>query len=758
MNNKKQKRDSKDSKNNLELAINLIKSEKEREVIKLLKKAGYWNDNDQWQYYGNMENNFSIIGNQQSSAEAALVEKLINSIDAVLISECLKRGIHPESDEAPTSIKDAVNQFFHVYGGSLTNIDASQRTKLSDYVSLVATGYKTRPTYSIIDRGEGQYPEDFPQTFLSLAKSNKIKIPFVQGKFNMGGSGVLQFCGKHNMQLIVSKKNTEIGRPSKWGITIVRRQDPKHGYKSSSYTYLAPEGEILTFEADSLDVLPSEYPDAYGEPLQSGTFIKLYEYDMTTGLKSNIKFDLYNRLNTLLPELALPVRMYERRNGYKGKTMETSLNGLKIRLSEDKRGNLEDGFPSSFQFEDVKGELYVFKPDAHKKYVDNEGILFVTNGQTQGSLSKSFFNRKSVGMGSLADSILIILNCNDMDAKDREDLFMNSRDRLRYGDMRSKIEKELEGYLSGHKGLKELRANRRIQKMTEDLEDQQTFQDAMKDIIGKSNTLSNLFFGGKQIENPYKSLLKTTKQDYEGKRFPSFFKLDLEGIKDVYKGERFRIQYTTDAANDYLTRENEAGQYFLYYGAIQVPHTINFWNGYATVNVDLPDNIKVGSTVTLRSELWDNSRFEPFEQEFKVKLNPKRKTNKGDDGERKNPVSSDKGEKSPFKGLGSLPNIIEVKKDEWYKHNFGKEDCLQIINNGELGYDFAINMDNKYLLSELLQSEEVQLKKLKYKYVVAIIGMALLRAEAEQQAKEISKMLAPVVLPITEITLTKELK
>jgi hypothetical protein len=62
-------------------------------------------------------------------------------------------------------------------------------------ITLAATGVKGQegdPCLTIADQGEGQTPRKFPDTFLSLEKSNKLRIPFVQGKFNMGGTGVLQ--------------------------------------------------------------------------------------------------------------------------------------------------------------------------------------------------------------------------------------------------------------------------------------------------------------------------------------------------------------------------------------------------------------------------------------------------------------------------------------------------------------------------------------------------------------------------------------
>jgi hypothetical protein len=194
------------------LCLNLAYAESEEEVIALLKKARYWDNPSAWQYYGGTENNFSTIGNQQSRPESALVEKIINSVDALLMAECLKRGNDPTAPESPQSIYEALEDYFGIAEGKLTNINPTQRTKLAENIYLVSTGSKNSPCYSIIDRGEGQTPNRMPDTLLSLAKSNKLRIPFVQGKFNMGGTGVFQFCGLHNIQLIISRRHPEIGR------------------------------------------------------------------------------------------------------------------------------------------------------------------------------------------------------------------------------------------------------------------------------------------------------------------------------------------------------------------------------------------------------------------------------------------------------------------------------------------------------------------------------------------------------------------
>ena len=216
-----------------------MRADSEAEIVRILTEAGYWSDKRVWRLYGDMENNFSTIGNQQNRPDAALVEKLINSVDARLMHECLSRGLNPESPAAPQSIRDAVAKFFEegrragsIYGGQIRAWDNEMRREVAKGITLAATGAKPQdgdPCLTIADQGEGQTPRKFLDTFLSLDKSNKLRIPFVQGKFNMGGTGVLEFCGKQNLQLILSRRsprilNRNFDHPTdeEWGFTIVQ--------------------------------------------------------------------------------------------------------------------------------------------------------------------------------------------------------------------------------------------------------------------------------------------------------------------------------------------------------------------------------------------------------------------------------------------------------------------------------------------------------------------------------------------------------
>lgn len=319
----------------------LLNADTQDDVVKLLRDAGYWDNNDAWRLYGDKEGNFAQVGNQSAKPEAALVEKLVNCVDARLMNECLIRGVSPESAYAPRSIRGGVARFFEGKqiadddeGGTLCNWPSAKRTQQSHYITLAATGGKpTRGKKSekmcltIADQGEGQSPNQLPRTILSLNAKNKQRIRFVQGKFNMGGSGVLRFCGEHGLQLVISRRSpalaaNERADPSvdEWGVSVVRREAPSEESGEpvhSEFTYLAPigsdtnprRGEVLRFTADSLPLMP-KHDEAYGREVKWATVIKLYEYETSVG-QSNIllKDGLLFALERLLPEIALPVRL-----------------------------------------------------------------------------------------------------------------------------------------------------------------------------------------------------------------------------------------------------------------------------------------------------------------------------------------------------------------------------------------------------------------------------------------------------------------
>ena len=738
------------------LTLALVNSETENEVVQVLNKFSLWENKNAWKEFDESSGNWSTIGNQQSAPDTALVEKIINSVDAVLMRECLKEGILPESKEAPHSIAEAQKKYFSIYNGKLSSIDANSRAKIAENIFLIATGSKNNPSYSIVDLGEGQSPESFPTTFLSLNKGNKNKVQFVQGKFGMGGTGVFRFGSpEHNLQLIISKRNkgikSKVGS-NQWGMTVIRRIPPTGQMKSSIFTYLAPEGKIFSFDSQSLPLLPGKHPKAYSEHLECGSFIKIYEYNLT-GLKSNVRFDLFYRLSLLLPNIALPITLCERRdyNDKDGKTrdMKIVMSGLSVRLDEDKRDNLEDDFPSTGEL-NVKSQkmdysIYAFRKDKRRTYSGNEGIVFTVNGQAHGFLPKSFFERKSVGMSYLADSILILIDCSKMEKRKQEDLFMNSRDRLSGGPLQDEIERQLEDIIKNHQGLRALREKRRREDIEDKLQDSKPLADVLENIIKKSPSLLSLFTQGVRIKNPFNFTGVTEKGEFKGREFPTYFKLVKEYTKEKPKScpinnKRFRIQFETDAENNYFNRDKEPGELTLKINGNSIEdYSLNLWNGLATLNIGLPTSAEVGDILCLKAEVVDISRIEPFANEFCIKVEEQQEKNGGHGGNRKKPSSKERGEDRQKPTYLDIPNAWEIRRNEWDKHNFDEKSALKVVDAGEeIGYDFYINMDNVYLQMEIKENIKIDPKLLeaRFKYGMVLLGISLIDFEEKRKKNE----------------------
>ena len=759
------------------LAIELVRADNERAVIAILNQVGLWNAPENWRYFGDIENNYSTIGNQQSAPDAALVEKIVNSIDAVLTKYCLLNGIDPAGNDAPATIKEALISFFQIRDGDFSNMDTAKRNEMSKQIVLAATGTAQHPNYIIADMGEGQSPQNMPNTILSIGKSNKLKIPFVQGKYNMGGTGVFCFCSPdYNIQVLLSKRCPDIpykqdDTHDNWGITVIRREAGIAGSKSSVFTYLTTNnGGILSFEAPSLPVIPT-HSGSYTD-FEYGMFIKLFDYNMA-GYKTNILLDLNYRLALLMPNMAYPVRLIECRS-YRGHSFEATLSGLDVRLKDDRNENIEPGFPDSFQFrvldQEFSGSIFVFKKDANiKNYKKNEGVIFTVNGQTHADLKQSFIRK--TGLSYIADSILVVVDCSKLETKPREDLFMNSRDRLRECDMKRAIEQALSVYIKEHPGLKELQSKRRQEALSSHLQNEKPFKEILTNILSKSPTLSQLFIVGDALKLPYNLQPTGNTNKYIGKKHPTFFSLKKKQEKgQIYRNapqnHDFRIQFITDVENNYFNREAEPGGIEIICNnhlANNLKKSLGLFNGTATLTFSVPDDAKVNDQLDFEIRIVDDCILELDSEKFSVLITEAvdypSNNNRGD----RTPPSNDdtNGKNTAPKGL-ALPNTREIYRADWSNSNYNatKETALIVLEGDESTYDYYINMDNISLLNELKttrDSERISIMKAQYKYSNVLIGMSVLNyykrepnedVDIEEQIRTISSVLSPILLPM----------
>lgn len=764
----------------LTLALRLAKAESEDEVVTILKQCGLWEDNTQWHPVGDSHGNFSTIGNQQAKAESALTENIINMIDSVLMRLCLESGTNPEDPNAPQSIEEALNLFLGIRNGSLTSISEKERTRLAENLGAVSTGSKKYPNYIFFDKGLGQSPSQFQNTFLSLNDSNKAKVHFVQGKFGMGSMGVLAFSGDQNLKLIISRKHPaarqNLSDGDKWGVTLIRKESPRDSMRNPVYTYLAPGGKIPSFSADSLPLLPSKYPNPYGQPFEYGSFIKVFDYNIGPGLRSTFTLDLYNRLSLLVPKLALPVRIHERRDGYTVNSYETNLTGISVRLEEDKKDNLEDNFPTSFNLSidgnKFTGTVYAFKKtigdngkkrNHAEKYKRNEGVIFTVNGQTHAAKSQGFFKTQNVKMDYLADSLLVEVDCTKA-SQLHSDLFMNSRDRLRDKPITKELVEAIAKELGQHKGLRALREKRKREAVDSQLSDSKPLVEIIEKVVNKSPSLLNIFGKGSRIANPFNHESSDDDEKFDGKHFPSYFKLEKDysttAPKVCHVNKAFRIPLKTDVENNYLSRDLQTGTFTLSLDDKPVGQgvALNLWNGTATLNVELPPGVQVGDRLQYKLIVTDETQIEDFENNFTVEVIKEGKKTSGKPGERRKPSSDKKGGKNKKTTSLDLPEIVPVPREKWAEHDFNQNTALTVKNNGE-DYDFFYNAANVHLLSEQKMAKDIEKEVIQkqYEFALVLIGVALLHKSKEQQdenndvtetIKQVTEQLSPVLIPM----------
>ncbi|MCY3824365.1 MAG: hypothetical protein OXG62_10910, partial [Nitrospinae bacterium] len=436
--------------------------------------------------------------------------------------------------------------------------------------------------------------------------------------------------------------------------------------------------------------------------------------------------------------------------------------------------------------DDLDVKIYVFKKDKAKSYKKSEGILFCVNGQTHAHVSNSFFRGEKVGLGYLADSILIILDCSNMNKRSREDLFMNSRDRLNKGlPIYKEIIDALVDMLKNHKSIRALNDKRRDEKLGDQLKDNKPLENILEDLVKKNNMLSNLFRSGRAIPTNKNKPGPIPKQEFIGKKFPTFFRFKNKKdgdslIKPCPFNSRFRVTFETDATNEYFKRDIDPGMFNLKVisnGAGTPAHNFvgpNLSDGEATLSVKLPDNFNVGDRFEMRAEIDDINCVEPFQNTIEVIVEKEipKPTNP-------NPSPRSKQEKGGI----ALPKIKKVERSEWEEYDFDQNSALRIERTGveeNETYDFFINVDNQYLLNEMRMSKDnPELKQARYVFGQVILALGLIQNHSQRDTREsteqeteynaeengiessvaqVGQAISPVIIPMIESLGTLDLE
>ena len=630
----------------------LYSAQTENDVDKIVKVYPDIFKSENWYPLGADENYFAVIENQQSSPIAALIEKITNSIDAVLMKKCLEAGINPKSNQAPQSMDEARTNFFPKH------IDwdlAGLRNQQAESIQILADGPRGKTSLIIYDDGEGQHPEEFENTFLSLLRGNKNEIHFVQGKYNMGGSGAIVFCGKKRYQLIGSKRYDKTGE---FGFTLIREHPlskVEEGTKKNTwYEYLKINGKIPAFQADQQDL------GLFNRQFTTGSIIKLYSYDLPSGI-SDISRDLNLSINEYLFEPVLPVYTIEKEERYPKSSLRRGLYGLKRRLEQADNKYVEESFSEEFDhalFGKMKVTCYVFKTKIDDKSVketkttiqqeffkNRMSVLFSLNGQTHGHYTSEFITR-SLRFNVLKDYLLIHVDCTNMNYNFRKELFMASRDRLKDGAETQELREFLRKKLRAKNGRLWEIQKRRIDSIAVESEDAKDLIRSFAQNLSRNQDLLQLLgqtlnldlpTKGNQKRNSNKSTKKKTKknniQPFNPQRFPAFFKRRVRGrsgngVVAIPIGGEKTILFDTNVENNYFDRIEEPGELKI---AILDFKTNETKGGDAPGKVDRIEKV------------FNARKSSPQEGTIKIHLNPKKEVDVGDEAKIKVSLSDPSG-------------------------------------------------------------------------------------------------------------------
>lgn len=633
--------DSQESLTNKELFFKLFNAKDEEDLISIIEDNVEVFADKNWKPLDGNSSNYGIVKNQQSNPIAALIEKVTNSIDALLTKKCYESGIIPSASEAPQSMNEALEEFYPKNNWDLN----SQKRAQAEEIQIIADGKgprSKRTNYGtsvvVYDNGEGQHPQDFERTFLSLVRGNKNDVHFVQGKYNMGGSGSIVFCGKKRFQLIASKKHDGLGN---FGYTLIR-EHPKRATdhaKETWYEYLLINGEIPSFPIDKLDL------GLENRKFETGSIIKMYSYQFPKGY-SGFAQDLNQSINEYLFNPALPILTKDTAERYpNNKVLVNDLYGLKRRLTNEENDYLEERFSEEYEddrFGKMKVSCFVFKTKVRdfdlkktketiqKRYFKNSmSVLFSLNGQVHGHYTSEFITR-SLKLNLLKSHLLIHVDCTEFKYEFRKELFMASRDRLKDGEETQFLRSYLATQLSKKDSrLSEIEKRR---KQAVDIDTSSNTSDLLKNFTKNMPLDSDLM---KLLGKTFKLDLKDQKKKPKGgkkpakketqeipfkpERFPSMFKVSGKNGSDVVakiplNGEK-SIKFSTDVENEYFDRSDEPGEL-----KISI--------------LDIKSNDSEGGnqpgTPKEPSELFNVVKSSPNKGTIKIALNPKDNLKVGD--------------------------------------------------------------------------------------------------------------------------------
>lgn len=740
--------------------LKLLSAESEAEATEIVEGDAALSNPKNWRPLDKRDTNFNIVANQASDGGKALTELMTNMVDSVLMRHAYEKGIDPKGQDAPATMYEAVDKLIrNLRGGKLVNLDGRDPW-LKEFAekNLVVgiTGAKSKaeglPCFTFADNGEGQCPEDFEKTFLSLSAGHKKSIPFVQGKYNMGSSGVLGYCGDRWHKLIVSRR---YDGKSPWGWTLIRRR-PADPDEMPIAEYFAPDGKIASFKVATLYPFARNSGERYdGMRLATGSVVKLYDYQIGSGFLSFR--GSREAMNENLVETILPFRLLDfrqkpdaKRGGERALGIDPRpFYGMEFLLLNSHR---EDGLTDEG---DAVGErtIHVGKvkdptlgeitiraivlkslPGWLDESRRNNRVFHAVNGQVQFKRTRGYLSQ-SCGLAALMDRVVVVVDAGNLNPAAHHDIWKGDREHIRKTKVGELYQERVTEAIRESRAMHELQekiARQELEKAAT-AESNALFQEladsdpGIRALLSERDPVIRIPLDGKGDK-------KDKKEEWKGKYSPTFLKFEEKTGKqkagiNIPINKRRPISARTDAENGYLDRPDNPG-------TLMLPEEIerrfarreSLHDGRLVMYLaPVADEVKVGDEFELELALQDDAMPEAVKTKNTLVLRIVKEDNSKKTSDRKD---KNKRKSRPARGL---PECVLLTKDgreiegytcERWPGDFNENDGGTASDWGEDRVVYKINYDNVYhIKSRTRQRGQVAKDAVTQKY---ILGMRIL--------------------------------
>ncbi len=643
------------------------------------------------------EVNAGHVEGQMKYPENAFVEKITNSIDAILMKKCHEHGIDPiDKSRAPKSLQEAIAKFIG------TEEDFEKLRKQHSDIIITAEGKKEYPTLTIIDRGEGQEPERLSATILGLSHRLKVDISFVYGKYHQGGSASLRFSGSKPTlcyQLVLSKR-AETLKPQNnaWGFALIRKVFINS--RLASYQYCVDKDNKIFTVSHNTTIF---FAKRNNIDFTDGTLIKVYDYQLIR--PTNIVFgsgSLSDDINKKLLQPAIPIHLKELRKdfaeGRTAKSTQWTIGGL-LRIIRDKKDLIREEFsiPADLGPLGKKNIHFIVlkhiseNPSVGTYKERKEKIFYLENGLSLNNQQVGFIS-DICQLPNLADYILCFIDISNV-SPEQTNIFHSSREEFAntpdYKDLKHKLKIVFEDpkliALQREYKNKDILSTQFLDKDTNKI-----LESALK---ADTELLRDLELG-EDLQFPLETeepKYPEPEEEYAGKYLPTIFELTGDDQREINERSFGLVSFRTDATDNFLDRINDQG-------VCDSPSSNNFSivrraprKGVISFRVQAKEEAVAGNEEKLEFKLEVPNRNFVKGVEVKIKIIPK---------------TEFVGEKYPS-FISPQKNTLKIPKDEIRKLNFKTDAGNDFFTSGR--GKLLFKSDDLELLSYRLRNGLLQL-------------------------------------------------